>query len=171
MESSGFGRRLADAAAGELHERAVARSLRKLGRNVVVASGSALVVALLAAYALAAPTVKLNVAFGAAVPRPGTTALVAGRVVAPDGNTFRGARIEVWRAGRLVAAQLSDRTGQFQIGLRGRGCTSYTILLHAKAQGATVEKSASRRLCPGDALPIDAHLTSYGHFLWVPGPR
>jgi hypothetical protein len=171
LESSRFGRRLADAASEELHERDVIGAVRKLGRNVAVACGSALVVGLLAAYAFAAPTVKLNVSFGAAVPRPGTSALVAGRVVAPDGNTFRGARIEVWRSGRLVAAQLSDRTGQFRIRLSGRACATYTILLHAKAQGATVEKSARRRLCRGDALPIDAHLTSYGHFLWVPGPR
>jgi hypothetical protein len=171
LESSGFERRLTDVAAGQRHERNVGRSLRTLGRNVVVACGSALVVGFLGAYALAAPTVKLSVSFGDAVPRPGSSALVAGRVVAPDGNTFRGARVEVWRAGRLVAAQLSDRTGQFRIRLRGRGCATYTVSLHATAQGASVESDARRRLCPGDALPVDAHLTSYGHFLWVPGPR
>jgi hypothetical protein len=171
LESSQSARRLADAAVRDRHDRNVWRALRKLGRNVLVAGGSALVVGLLAAYAVAAPTVKLNVSYGAAVPRPGTTALVAGRVVAPDGNTFRGARVEIWRAGRLVAAQLSDRTGQFQIRLRGRGCAAYTISLHAKAEGASVESDARRRLCPGDALPVDAHLKSYGHFLWVPGPR
>lgn len=171
MESSRFDRRLSDAAAEELAERDVLRVVRKLGRDVFVASGSALVVGLLVAYAVAAPSVKLNVSYGAAVPRPGSTALVSGRVVAPDGNTFRGARVEVWRAGRLVAAQLSDRTGQFQIRLRGHGCAAYTVSLHAKSQGATVESSARRRLCPGDALPVDAHLQSYGHFLWVPGPR
>ncbi len=139
-------------------------------RDVAVALGSALVVAILVAFALAGPSAKLTVAVGPAVPRPATSAFVLGRILQVDGSGLEGATIEVRRSGRLAGKTLSDDAGAFRVALRG-GCSVYAISLHAKAQGSTVGTVSRRRLCPGDALPIDARVVTQGHFLWVPGPR
>jgi hypothetical protein len=96
--------------------------------------------------------------------------LVAGRVVAADGGALEGAEIEVRRGKRLVGRTLSDSAGEFRIRLRG-SCSGYAISLEAQTHGSTIETFSRRRLCPGDALPIDARVLTYGHFLWVPGPR
>jgi hypothetical protein len=150
--------------------RPVARSFRRSLRDVFVASASVAVVGLLFAYALAGPSAKLAASVGPAVPRPGTTALVLGRVLQVDGSGLAGARVEV-RSGQSVAGTgVSDRSGSFRVSLRGR-CTAYSISLHADALGTSVDASTRRRLCPGDALPIDARVKTQGHFLWVPGPR
>jgi hypothetical protein len=69
---------------------------------VVVAVGSAGVIALIVAYAMAAPTLGLTARFGDAVPRPGSTAVVQGRVLESDDGGLDGARIEA-RRGRRTA--------------------------------------------------------------------
>jgi hypothetical protein len=143
---------------------------RRFARDITVAFASMAVVLLLVAYALASPSVELTASVGPVVPRPGTSAFVLGRVVAADGGALEGASIEVRRGKRLVGRTASDSAGEFRIRLRG-ACTGYAISLRAHAQGSTVETSSRRRLCPGDALPIDARVLTYGHFLWVPGPR
>jgi hypothetical protein len=127
-------------------------------------------VVVLVAYALASPSIALTAAVGPVVPRPGTSAFVLGRVVAADGSALQGATVEVRREGRLVGKALSDDAGEFRVRLRGP-CTGYAISVRAESQGSTVATSSRRRLCPGDALPIDARVLTYGHFLWVPGPR
>lgn len=127
-------------------------------------------VALLVAYALAGPTAELTASVGPAVPRPGTTASVLGRVLDVNGGGLEGARIEVRRAGRLAAAGVSNDAGTFRVELRG-SCSAYAISVQAHANGSSVGTDARRRLCPGDALPIDARVVTHGHFLWVPGPR
>jgi hypothetical protein len=142
---------------------------RNFLRNVTVAFASAAVVALLVGYALAAPTPELTVRVGHVVPQPGEAAVVQGRVVEPDARGLRGLRVEV-RRGREVSAAVSDRTGRFRVDLAG-GCGTYEITLAGRWRGSALEGDARRRLCPGDALPIQARIVTQGHFLWVPGPR
>ena len=146
------------------------RPVRRAVRDAFVAASSLVVVALLVGYALAGPSAELTASVGPVVPRPGTSALVLGRVLELDGSGLEGARIEVRRGGRVVGADVSDRAGSFQVSLRGR-CSAYSVAFRAEAIGEAVETTSRRRLCPGDALPIDARVETQGHFLWVPGPR
>jgi hypothetical protein len=139
-------------------------------RDVAVASASVLVVALLAAYAVAAPTPELTASVGPVVPQPGASAVVQGRVLEPNGGALDGARVDVLRAGRIVASAVTGDSGTFRLDLPG-ACASYRISLQARVQGSAIETVARRRLCPGDALPVDARVVTHGHFLWVPGPR
>lgn len=143
---------------------------RGLLRNVTVALASAGVVALLVAYALAAPTPDLRLEVGHVVPQPGATAVVEGRVVEPDASGLGGARIEVRRTGDTSAAAVSDTAGRFRVDLAG-GCGSYEVVMRATWKGSALEDRARRRLCPGDSLPIEARVVTQGHYLWVPGPR
>ena len=141
-------------------------------RDVAVAVASAGVLALIAFYAVAAPTASLTASIGPIVPRQGSNPLVLGRVLNSGGGGLEGARIAVARAGseRPVAFGTSDASGSFRVELPSR-CAVYDISLEARAEGSTVRKRADRRLCPGDALPVDARVKTQGHFLWVPGPR
>lgn len=131
---------------------------------------SAGVIGLLVAYVFAGPTAKLSASVGPAVPRPGTTAFVVGRIVEVDGGGLEGALVEVRRGRKLAGVTISDDAGAFRVELQG-GCSAYAISLKAEANGSTVGAHTRRRLCPGDALPIDARVVTQGHFLWVPGPR
>jgi hypothetical protein len=128
------------------------------------------VLVLLIAYALAAPTPELRLTVGQVVPQPGATAVVQGRVVEPDASGLGGLRIQVRRGERLAATAVSDRTGRFRLDLAG-GCGMYEVVLRATWQGSALEREARRRLCPGDALPLEARVVTQGHYLWVPGPR
>lgn len=139
-------------------------------RNATVALASCGVVALLVFYALAAPTVSLSARVSAVVPVPGQTALVVGRVIGSDGNGVKGARVEARQIGRRTVEGKSDATGAFRVSLPGR-CAVYNVSIYAPAQGSTVATRVQHRLCPGDALPIDARVVTQGQFLWVPGPR
>ena len=139
-------------------------------RNATVALASAGVLALLVFYALAAPTVSLSAKVGSVVPLPGSTAVVVGRVVGSDGNGVKGARIEARELGRRTVKGTSDSAGAFRVSLPGR-CAVYTVSIYAPAQGSTVATRVQHRLCPGDALPVDARVVTQGQFLWVPGPR
>jgi hypothetical protein len=112
----------------------------------------------------------LTLSVGDVVPQPGATAVVQGRVVEPDESGLDGLRIQVRRAGKIAAAAVSDRTGEFRVDLRG-GCGEYEVLLRARWQGSALESNTRRRLCPGEALPLDARVVTQGHYLWVPGPR
>lgn len=151
-------------------QRRKARSPQSHIRDVFVAGASAGVVGLLVLYAVAAPTAALRTDIGPVVPRPGSTAVVQGRVLAPDGGGLRGARIEVRRTGRTAGTAVSDDAGAFRVSLAG-SCAVYDISLRARTQGSTVTAATRRQLCPGDALPVDARVVTQGHFLWVPGPR
>jgi hypothetical protein len=147
-------------------------ALRRGVRDVVVALSSLGVLALLVAYAVAAPTAELTATVGQPVPRPGSTAVVQGRVLSPDGDAIEGAEVEVQRPG-TAGAGASDVTGddgRFRVELSG-GCASYRISLRADAAGDHVGTDSTRRICPGDAVPVLAHVVTNGHFLWVPGPR
>lgn len=75
-------------------------------RNVAVALASVSVVALLVAYALAAPTPGLSLTVGHVVPQPGATAVVQGRAVEADASGLGGVRL-------IAAAAMSDRAGRF----------------------------------------------------------
>jgi hypothetical protein len=154
----------------QLERTAAARSWAGFSRDVTVGAASAVVVALLVAFALAGPSVELTASVGPAVPRPGTSAFVLGRILEADGSGLEGARIEVRRSGRLAGTTVSDDAGAFGVELRGR-CSAYAVTLRAEAQGSTVATDLRHQLCPGDALPIDARIVTHGHFLWVPGPR
>jgi hypothetical protein len=129
------------------------------------------VLALLVLYAVAAPTASMRATVGQVVPRPGTAAVVLGRVLNSSGGGLKGARVEVRRTGRDAGTfAMSNAAGAFRVQLPG-GCAVYEISVRARAAGSTVATTARRRLCPGDALPIDARVVTQGHFLWVPGPR
>jgi hypothetical protein len=125
---------------------------------------------LLVAYALAAPTPELTLTVGSVVPQPGGTAVVQGRAVEPDESGLGGLRIQVRRAGRIAAEAVSDGTGRFRADVAG-ACGVYEVMLRTTWHGSELERRARRRLCPGDALPVDARVVTQGHFLWVPGPR
>lgn len=92
-----------------------------------------------------------------------------GRAIEPDADGLGGVRVEV-RRGRELAAAVSDAAGRFRVDLTG-GCGVYEVFLATRWQGSALESRASRRLCPGDALPLEARIVTQGHFLWVPGPR
>jgi hypothetical protein len=139
-------------------------------RDVLVACASAGVLALLGAYAVAAPTSELTASVGPTIPRPGSQAVVEGRVLEADGSGLAGARIEVERDGRTAATAVSSGDGAFRLELDG-GCSVYVISIRSRADGGSVEAAARRRLCPGDSLPVQARVVTHGHFLWVPGPR
>jgi hypothetical protein len=139
-------------------------------RDVFVACASAGVLALLVLYAVAAPTATLSTDIGPVVPRPGSRAVVQGRVLETNGGGLRGARVEVRRTGRTAGTAVSDGAGVFRVELAG-SCAVYDISLRARAEGSTVSAATRHQLCPGDALPVDARVVTQGHFLWVPGPR
>jgi Carboxypeptidase regulatory-like domain len=144
--------------------------LRALARDVLVASASLGVLLLLVAFAIAGPSAELETSVGPVVPRPGTSALVAGRVVAADGGGLEGAEIAVARSGRVLASATSNSSGAFRVALPGK-CSTYAISLRASALGEDMRATSRRRLCPGDSLPVEARVVTQGHFLWVPGPR
>jgi hypothetical protein len=152
------------------HARRPAETRHGIARNVTVALASAGVIALLVAYAFAAPTPELRLTVGHVVPQPGASAVVQGRVVEPDASGLEGMHIEVGRGGVISRRAVSDRAGKFRIDLRG-GCGVYEVTLRASWQGSALERRTRRRLCPGDALPLDARIVTQGHYLWVPGPR
>jgi hypothetical protein len=147
-----------------------ARSPRVPVRDATVAFASAGVLVLLVLYAVAAPSAGLTATVGQVVPRPGSTALVQGRVIEPDGGGLDGARVVVRRSGRTAGAALSNDAGTFRVELSGP-CAVYDISVRARALGSTVKTAARRQLCPGDALPLDVRVVTQGHFLWIPGPR
>jgi hypothetical protein len=160
-----------------VHSLTKARSRRRQGvprrgllRDATVALASVGVIALLVAYALAAPTPELRLEVGHVVPQPGATAVVEGRVVEPDASGLGGSRIEVRRAGEISGAAVTDKTGRFRVHLAG-ACGAYEVVLRTTWQGSALERRARRRLCPGDSLPLDARVVTQGHYLWVPGPR
>jgi hypothetical protein len=95
---------------------------------------------------------------------------VEGRVLTAGGGGLEGAEVAVLRAGGDRQTASSGPDGTFRVFLSG-GCSTYTVLLRARASGDAVETASRARLCPGDSLPVDARVVTYGHFLWVPGPR
>jgi hypothetical protein len=143
---------------------------RSVARDATVALASTAVVAFLVLYAVAAPSARLSAHVGPVVPRPGSTAVVQGRVIEPDGGGLKGARVAVRRAGRLAGAGVSNNAGAFRVEVAG-SCAVYDISVRARALGSTVTAAARRQLCPGDALPVDVRVVTQGHFLWIPGPR
>ncbi len=153
-----------------LVKRRQGRPPHRRARDVFVACASLGVLALLVLYAVAAPTATLSTDIGPVVPRPGSRAVVQGRVLETNGGGLRGARIEVRRTGRTARTAVSDNAGAFRVELPG-SCAVYDISLHVRAEGSTVSAATRQQLCPGDALPVDARVVTQGHFLWVPGPR
>jgi hypothetical protein len=143
---------------------------RSVARNVAVALTSAAVVAVLIAYALAGPTPELKLTVGHVIPQPGTSAVVQGKAIEPDASGLGGVRVEVRQRGGIAVTAVSDRTGTFRVDLRG-GCGVYDVTVRARWHGSALEREARRRLCPGEALPLEARVVTQGHYLWVPGPR
>jgi hypothetical protein len=139
-------------------------------RDATVAFASVAVIGLLVLYALAGPTAKLDASFGPIVPRPGTSAIVQGRIIDSGGGGLGGAEVIVARSGQATGRTVSNDAGAFRLDLRG-GCAVYRISVLAHAEGSDVKSTTRRQLCPGDALPIDARVVTQGHFIWVPGPR
>jgi hypothetical protein len=147
-----------------------ARSLRGFVRNAFVASTSLAVLAVLVIFVLASPSSKLTAKVGPVLPRPGNQAVVEGRVLTAGGGGLEGAEVAVLRTGGKRETASSGADGTFRVFLSG-GCATYTVLVRAKASGDDVKTASRARLCPGDSLPVDARVKTYGHYLWVPGPR
>ena len=143
---------------------------KKAVRRKKVAAASVGVLALLVLYAVAAPSAKLKASFGPVVPRPGTNAVVEGRVLEANGGGLQGAQIVVRSDGHPVGDARSRDDGAFRVDLHG-SCAAYVISVRAHESGSDVDATTKRQLCPGDALPVDARVVTEGHFLWVPGPR
>jgi Carboxypeptidase regulatory-like domain len=141
-----------------------------LARNVVVAGTSAAVIAVLVFVVFANPSSKLTAEVGPVVPRPGNQAVVEGRVLEANGSGLEGAEVAVMRTGGKREIASSGEDGTFSVALTG-GCSTYTVSVRAEANGDDVETASRARLCPGDSLPVDARVETYGHFIWVPGPR
>jgi hypothetical protein len=139
-------------------------------RDTTVAVASAGVLALLVLYAIAAPSVSMSASAGTIVPLPGSNAVVLGRVLSSTGNGVKGAHVVVRRPGHRAVVGTSNAAGAFRVALPGR-CSAYTVSIKASVQGSNVAATVRHHLCPGDALPVDAHVTTQGQFLWVPGPR
>jgi hypothetical protein len=139
-------------------------------RDATVVVFSAGVIGLLVLYAIAAPSVSMSAGFEPVVPLPGRTAVVVGRVLTSGGGGLKDARITVRSADGVARTTSSDAAGAFRVALPGR-CSLYTVTIRAKADGSNVSALVRHRLCPGDALPIDANVVTQGQFLWVPGPR
>jgi hypothetical protein len=154
--------------------RVAERASRRRGphrvRDVVVAVASVGVLGLLVLYAIAAPGVSLSTNVGSVVPLPGRTAVVVGRVLGSDGGGLKGARVDVRVGPRTTGSALTNAGGAFRVKLLGR-CALYTVLIRASTQGSNPTATVRRRLCPGDALPVDARVVTQGQFLWIPGPR
>ena len=124
---------------------------------------------MLVAYALAGPTAELTASVGPAVPSPGTTAFVVGRILDVNGGGLEGARIEVRRAGRLAAAGASNDAGTFRVEpeaaappMRSR----YEPMRTAPASGRTRDAGSVRAML-SRSKPVVAHTATS----WVPGPR
>jgi hypothetical protein len=128
------------------------------------------VLGLLVLYAVAAPSVSMAASTGPVVPLPGSSAVVVGRVLSAGGGGLKGAHIAVRAADGRFAAGTSDASGAFRVSVPGR-CAVYTVRIRAATQGSTIKATLRHRLCPGDALPVNAHVVTQGQFLWVPGPR
>ena len=139
-------------------------------RDAGVAAASVLVIAFLVFFALAGPSSELRTSVGPVVPQPGSKAVVEGRVLSADGGGLEGARVAVERAGRSAGSAVTNDAGSFRVELGGV-CASYAVSVSAEVGGDDVATRSTRRLCPGDALPVDVRVVTQGHFLWVPGPR
>lgn len=139
-------------------------------RDAAVAGSSVTVLAFLVFFALAGPSNELTASVGPVVPRPGSDAVVEGRVLTSNGGGLEGARVAVHRGGSVAGSAVSDDAGAFRVELDG-ACSRYAISVRADVGGDELVDHSTRRLCPGDALPVDARVETDGHFLWVPGPR
>jgi hypothetical protein len=139
-------------------------------RDATVALFSIGVIALLVLYAIAAPSVSMSAGVEQVVPLPGRTAVVVGRVLTSGGSGLKGARISVRSADGVKRTATSNAAGAFRVALPGR-CSLYAVTIRASADGSNVSAAVRHRLCPGDALPVDARVVTQGQFLWVPGPR
>lgn len=146
------------------------RSPRMVVRNVFVAGASLAVVVLIGFVAFAAPSSEITAQIGPVVPRPGANAVVEGRVLSASGSGIEGAQVAVTRVGGKRQIASSRENGAFRVVLDG-GCSTYTVRVRAEANGDDVETASRARLCPGDSLPVDARVSTYGNFIWVPGPR
>ena len=145
-------------------------SPRQVVRNVLVAGASVAVVVLIGFVAFATPSSKITAQIGPVVPRPGANAVVEGRVVSASGSGLAGAQVAVTRVGGKREVASSGENGAFRVVLDG-GCSTYTVLVRAQTNGDALETASKARLCPGDSLPVDARVKTYGNFIWVPGPR
>jgi hypothetical protein len=139
-------------------------------RDATVALFSAGVIGLLVLYAIAAPSVSMSAGVEPVVPLPGRTAVIVGRVLTSGGSGLEGARIDVHSSDGLARTTSSNTAGAFRVALPGR-CALYRVAIRATADGSEVTATVRHRLCPGDALPVDARIVTQGQFLWVPGPR
>ena len=78
-----------------------------------------------------------------------------------------GATVLVSAPGREAQVGTTVEDGTFRIGLGGP-CSSYRLEVDARADGRALSTAATRRLCPGQALELEARVTSSSQLLWMP---
>ena len=135
-------------------------------RDFATAVVSIAVVAFLVAYALTKPSVTLAAAANVEE-HAGNDAVVAGRVLDSDGDGLAGAEVRAARPGGTALSARSGERGYFRLELPG-ACAVYDVDFAAAAHGSQLRKSLRQRLCPGDALEVDARIVADGQLLWMP---
>jgi hypothetical protein len=145
----------------------VRSSVRDRARDGVVALGSVGVVAFLIAYALSSPRVEIHAAVAAVAQHPGRQAVLHGRVLEAGGDGITEAVVRVERPGSTPLVARSGDRGYFRVDLAG-ACARYRVVLSVGEQDPPVEAAFDRRLCPGEAVEVDARVTSAAQLVWVP---
>lgn len=139
---------------------------RRLGRDALVFTISLAVVLFLAAYALSDPGLELAAATGDVRGHAGRQALVEGRILESNGSGLASARVEMQGpAGTRVA--YTGRQGFFRLAYLG-SCATYRIALRGRSHDRDLVTRLKRRLCPGDAVEVEARVVADGQFIWMP---
>ena len=140
--------------------------LRSRARDAFVFACSAAVIAFLVFFTFADPGVRLASHLSGPTAHAGSAALVVGRVTDGDGGVG-GATVLVSAQGREARVGTTAEDGTFTIGVGGP-CSSYRLEVEARADGRALSTAATRRLCPGQALELEAHVTRSSQLLWMP---
>jgi hypothetical protein len=140
--------------------------LRSHARDAFVFACSAAVIVFLVFFTFADPGVQLASHLSGPTAHTGSSALIAGRVMDGDGGVG-GATVLVSAPGRDTRVGTTAEDGTFRIGLGGP-CSSYRLEVDARADGRTLSTAATRRLCPGQALELEARVTRSSTLLWMP---
>lgn len=145
----------------------VRRTIRDRARDGAVALVSVGVVAFLIAYALSSPSVEIDADVAAVEQHPGRHAVVHGRILEAGGDPVIDAEVRVERSGTSSLVAHSGERGFFRIDVTG-ACARHRIVVSVREQDHPVATTFRRRLCPGDAVEVNARLSSASQLVWAP---
>jgi hypothetical protein len=140
--------------------------LRRRLRDAFVFACSCAVVVFLVFFTFSDPGVRLVSHVSGPTAHAGAAALIVGRVTDGDGGVG-GATVVVRATGRGARVGTTAEDGTFRIRLEGP-CTSYRVDVDARADGRELTSAATRQLCPGQALELEARVTRSSQMLWMP---